>query len=284
MGPCRYHPGAPVFHEGLKSWSCCKDLNKPVMEFDQFLAIQGCATTPAHTTQKQSPPPSQRPGGKVGGPEPGAEPGAATSEPQPPPKESAPQPLNLLSHGKAPAVPKPAEAACDPDTLTHVDCGARCSRTGCNYVADMDMERDRAGESCMYHPGVPVFHEGSKGYTCCKPRSLHFCDFLQIAPCTRAVCGHMFSAPPPAKHGAATHIRIDHYETPAHVHVTVYAKNIDPAQSLIVFEHEHVVLSLLLAPMGSITEPRRFDRTLEPYAAIDPSASTYTIGKMKLDL
>lgn len=28
-----------VFHEGLKSWSCCKEKNKPVMEFDQFMAI-----------------------------------------------------------------------------------------------------------------------------------------------------------------------------------------------------------------------------------------------------
>jgi hypothetical protein len=27
------------FHEGMKSWSCCKDVNKPVMEFDQFMKI-----------------------------------------------------------------------------------------------------------------------------------------------------------------------------------------------------------------------------------------------------
>lgn len=66
-GGCAYHPGGPVsasgprddtaehdlggasaaqsqtdtqvFHEGLKSWSCCNEKNKPVMEFDQFMAI-----------------------------------------------------------------------------------------------------------------------------------------------------------------------------------------------------------------------------------------------------
>ena len=28
---CFFHPGAPVFHEGSKSWSCCKEVNKPVL-------------------------------------------------------------------------------------------------------------------------------------------------------------------------------------------------------------------------------------------------------------
>ena len=28
-----------VFHEGLKSWSCCDTVNKPVLEFDQFMQI-----------------------------------------------------------------------------------------------------------------------------------------------------------------------------------------------------------------------------------------------------
>lgn len=55
---CRYHSGGPVrithdlcsifhrsstalqvFHEGLKSWSCCSDTNRPVLDFDSFMAI-----------------------------------------------------------------------------------------------------------------------------------------------------------------------------------------------------------------------------------------------------
>jgi hypothetical protein len=58
-GGCTYHSGTPVsctlfqlgkvttnsrlnrqvFHEGLKSWSCCSDVNKPVLEFDEFMKI-----------------------------------------------------------------------------------------------------------------------------------------------------------------------------------------------------------------------------------------------------
>src|ERR1700712_5442357 len=37
---CVFHPGGPEFHEGLKSGSCCNEVNKPVMEFDQFVQIR----------------------------------------------------------------------------------------------------------------------------------------------------------------------------------------------------------------------------------------------------
>ncbi|KAJ3493621.1 hypothetical protein NMY22_g20183 [Coprinellus aureogranulatus] len=46
---CTFHPGAPVFHEGLKSWSCCKDFNKPVLDFDEFMSISGCTETDSHS-------------------------------------------------------------------------------------------------------------------------------------------------------------------------------------------------------------------------------------------
>ena len=35
----------------------------------------------------------------------------------------------------------------------------------------------------MYHPGAPLFHEGSKGYTCCKRRVLEFSEFMKIEGC-----------------------------------------------------------------------------------------------------
>jgi len=36
---CRHHPGGPVFHEGLKYWSCC---GKKTTDFTEFLAQRGC--------------------------------------------------------------------------------------------------------------------------------------------------------------------------------------------------------------------------------------------------
>lgn len=36
---CRYHPGVPIFHEGLKFWSCCQ---KKTTDFNTFLSQIGC--------------------------------------------------------------------------------------------------------------------------------------------------------------------------------------------------------------------------------------------------
>lgn len=34
LGCCKYHPGAPVFHDAIKRWSCCK---KSSTDFTEFL-------------------------------------------------------------------------------------------------------------------------------------------------------------------------------------------------------------------------------------------------------
>jgi len=36
---CNYHPGKPIFHDGLKYWSCCQ---KKTTEFFKFLNQPGC--------------------------------------------------------------------------------------------------------------------------------------------------------------------------------------------------------------------------------------------------
>ena len=35
----------------------------------------------------------------------------------------------------------------------------------------------------MYHPGQPLFHEGSKGWTCCSKKVLEFDEFMKIEGC-----------------------------------------------------------------------------------------------------
>ncbi|PNF28624.1 Cysteine and histidine-rich domain-containing protein [Cryptotermes secundus] len=37
--PCTHHPGYPVFHEGLKFWSCCQ---RRTTDFNSFLEQEGC--------------------------------------------------------------------------------------------------------------------------------------------------------------------------------------------------------------------------------------------------
>ncbi|KAF2945149.1 hypothetical protein DAI22_02g196300 [Oryza sativa Japonica Group] len=47
-GSCQYHPSGPMFHDGMKQWSCCKQKSH---DFSLFLAIPGCKTG-KHTTEK----------------------------------------------------------------------------------------------------------------------------------------------------------------------------------------------------------------------------------------
>jgi len=42
---CYYHPGAPVFHEGMKFWSCCE---RKTSDFTSFLNQPGCEKTESH--------------------------------------------------------------------------------------------------------------------------------------------------------------------------------------------------------------------------------------------
>lgn len=46
---CVYHPGCPIFHEGLKYWSCCQ---KKTTDFQTFLNQEGCAQG-SHLWHKQ---------------------------------------------------------------------------------------------------------------------------------------------------------------------------------------------------------------------------------------
>ncbi|KAL7648590.1 UNVERIFIED_CONTAM: hypothetical protein RMT77_000496 [Armadillidium vulgare] len=41
LGICRHHPGFPVFHEGMKYWSCCQ---RKTSDFDNFLQQEGCSS------------------------------------------------------------------------------------------------------------------------------------------------------------------------------------------------------------------------------------------------
>lgn len=46
---CKYHTGAPVFHDAVKYWSCCPKNVK--YDFDEFLTVPGCAVGPHKDTK-----------------------------------------------------------------------------------------------------------------------------------------------------------------------------------------------------------------------------------------
>ncbi|KAL0587847.1 Cysteine and histidine-rich domain-containing protein 1 [Plecturocebus cupreus] len=58
-----------------------------------------------------------------------------------------------------------------------------CYNQCCSQHFDPETNSD---DACTYHPGVPVFHDALKGWSCCK-RTTDFSDFLSIVACTKAL-------------------------------------------------------------------------------------------------
>ncbi|XP_008316937.1 cysteine and histidine-rich domain-containing protein 1 isoform X2 [Cynoglossus semilaevis] len=57
-----------------------------------------------------------------------------------------------------------------------------CYNKGCGQKFHADQNND---DSCVFHSGVPIFHDALKGWSCCKKRTTDFSEFLSIQGCTR---------------------------------------------------------------------------------------------------
>ncbi|XP_028831713.1 cysteine and histidine-rich domain-containing protein 1 [Denticeps clupeoides] len=56
-----------------------------------------------------------------------------------------------------------------------------CYNRGCGNRFDLDKNSE---DACLFHPGVPIFHDALKGWSCCKKRTTDFSEFLSIVGCT----------------------------------------------------------------------------------------------------
>ncbi|KAF2460900.1 CORD and CS domain protein [Lineolata rhizophorae] len=264
---CFYHPGPPKFHEGQKGWECCKTR---VLTFDEFLAIPPC-TKGKHSTTDEAPPPVQTTTAP-----------APENAPQPVPsgaEQALPAPLPRIPQAELPqrggtAAP-PEETEEDEPSLSIPD-GQTCRRRGCDakYTAGSSREE----EKCIHHPGQPIFHEGSKGYSCCKRRVLEFDQFMRIEGC-KTKDKHLFIGK--GKNDGEEElktVRHDFYQTPSSVIASLYLKKIDKEASTVRFASDtSVELDL------KTSDKKRYKATIPLYASIDPDKSSYRIMGTKLE-
>ena len=153
-----------VAHNVLTGWKCCKPR---VLTFEEFMAIEPC-TEGKHSTTDLPP--------KIEKKE--ADPAlteASTNFAPPPPRAPVAAPQHI------PTPPPPAAESEDDDESIEIPDGRICRRKGCGATYNKGSARE--GESCVHHPGAPIFHEGSKGYSCCKRRVLEFDQFMKIEGC-----------------------------------------------------------------------------------------------------
>jgi CHORD/CS domain len=139
------------------------------------------------------------------------------------------------------------------------------------------------------HSRPPIFHEGSKGYTCCKRRVLEFdeCDlcslilidnrFLKIAGCT--ISGHRFLSPPSAAETIETvQCREDFYQTQQTCVLAIFARKIDVSTVQVAFSPRELNVSFDFDPH------KRYTATIPLYDEIDSNSSRFQVLSMKLEI
>jgi hypothetical protein len=151
-------------------WECCKPR---VLTFEEFMTIPGC-TTGTHTTVETAPAPAPIPKSE-------SKLDALTSSLEAALRPAVPRTPSAIAQAAASAPTPPPELESDDPSLS-IPKGAECRRKGC--TEKYDPVKGREGEKCVHHPGLPVFHEGSKGWSCCKRRVLEFDEFMKIEGCT----------------------------------------------------------------------------------------------------
>uniref|UniRef100_A0A2P2JLH6 Uncharacterized protein MANES_06G139000 n=1 Tax=Rhizophora mucronata TaxID=61149 RepID=A0A2P2JLH6_RHIMU len=180
-GSCQYHDSGPIFHDGMKEWSCCK---KRSHDFSLFLEIPGCKMG-KHTTEKpvlakasKSPKVQVIPSTSA--------PVTSSSS-----KESCSrckQGFFCSDHGSQSKEVASAKGNADipvpcppPKKIVDINEPQTCRNKSCGKTFK---EKDNHETACSYHPGPAVFHDRMKGWKCCDIHVKEFDEFMSIPPCT----------------------------------------------------------------------------------------------------
>ncbi|XP_034203952.1 cysteine and histidine-rich domain-containing protein RAR1 [Prunus dulcis] len=189
-GSCLYHDSGPIFHDGIKEWSCCK---KRSHDFSLFLEIKGCKTG-KHTTEK---PVLSK-----------AKPKTPVSAPTAPPatdalskescsrcrqgffcsdhgsqaKEMNSKPVNVATTPFAESITDVEGTSAPSKKIVGINEPQICKNKGCGKTFK---EKDNHEAACSYHPGPAIFHDRVRGWKCCDVHVKEFDEFMSIRPCTK---------------------------------------------------------------------------------------------------
>ena len=273
---CQYHPGVPVFHDALKGWSCCK---RRSTDFTEFLNTPGC-TKGLHSNVK--PPEPEKPKQEVTIPEEMPKP-IKKIEPLLPEDIPSPDeplirlPINVgatlntaLEKLKLESKPVTENDKSASDTSAIV-VGTSCKNSGCTErYAD---ERSNTDE-CVYHPGVPIFHEGMKYWSCCQRKTSDFGAFLEQKGCSSG--RHMWKK---VEAENKVSVRCDWHQTASFVTISIFCKTSLPTESF--FEANKVKLCAKVAFDGGKSI---FEKVFMLNGIVDPLKSNVQMLGSKVEI
>ncbi|XP_022193679.2 cysteine and histidine-rich domain-containing protein 1 [Nilaparvata lugens] len=273
---CSFHSGAPVFHDAYKGWSCCK---KKCTDFTEFLNIKGCCKS-YHSNVKPVEPEKPE---KISTPE--VIEYRAPEEAKPPALERPPfdTPLvtlkvevsDALKRQSSNPVKKSQGAGANPTDDGTIAIGTPCKNNSCKvtYEGPQTLETD-----CICHPGVPIFHEGLKYWSCCVRRTTDFKAFLDQAGC--ATVTHLWRNPKSVDNKELqSKCRLDWHQTPTFVVVSVFCKNYDPDSSLVQLSPIRLKLSVFFPE-----ENGAYCRDIELRGVVDVAKSSVAMTPAKVEI
>lgn len=270
---CRHHPGQPVFHDAYKGWSCC---NKKCTDFTEFLNIKGC-TLSRHSNVK--PPEPEKP-------KTADIPDTEVIEVKPIvpsalPRPSFDSPLTKITPEIAPSLKQAMENgtlsnsqqnAIKEESSTEVAIGTVCKNGACN----VSYEGPQTDETtCTHHPGVPIFHEGMKYWSCCQRKTSDFNAFLQQAGCSQGK--HVWIKQETEN---KVNCRWDYHQTASHVVVSIYAKQYCPQRSEIKLNPIRLYVNLIFPQQNDAT----FHLDLELRGIVNVEASQVSMFGTKVEI
>jgi hypothetical protein len=153
-----------------------------------------------------------------------------------------------------------------------IEVGSKCKRPSCGKPFVDTASRT---ESCTFHSGVPVFHEGSKGWSCCTRKVLEFDQFLKIKGCKQGL--HRFTEPQ-VEGPRVVDCRRDWYQTQDKVMISVFAKKVDKEKTKIVFNSTQLTVDVVFQD-GSINQ-----WNTELFQPIQVEQSTFDILSTKIEI
>ncbi|XP_018537100.1 cysteine and histidine-rich domain-containing protein 1a [Lates calcarifer] len=281
---CTFHPGVPVFHDALKGWSCCK---RRTTDFSDFLSIKGCSRGP-HNSEK--PAEAVRPEVKTSGER--KEVGEELKPRGDPYIIQAPKPLEQVHRpsGEEPLVRlqqkvlsslRQALEKLNLNCSKHTDnteeegddvkVGTSCKNGGCSksYSGPACDE-----EVCKHHPGVPVFHEGMKYWSCCRKKTSDFNSFLSQQGCTTG--SHLWR-----KNNQGLKVmpcRFDWHQTGSQVIISIYAKNSLPELSYV--EANSTMVNMRVVFEGD----KEFEQKISLWGAVEVKSSVVNLMAAKMEV
>ncbi|CAO3600243.1 unnamed protein product [Absidia cylindrospora] len=274
---CQFHPGAPVFHEGLKGWSCCK---KRVDDFDEFLQLPGC-TFGKHTDEKPAVKETVKPASTTlaSSVENGVEVYGQQKPPAAPAAVAAPV-VESTTETSAKKAAEQQEEEQEDDESIPVKVGTTCRRRGCGvtYKDDATSRQGGSESACHYHPGAPVFHEGSKGWSCCPRKVLEFDEFLKINGCKERQ-GHLFvgnTKKDGEQQEEMVDLRLDWYQTQTNVIISIFGKNKEDTQ--VKFTSRAIDIDI------KMKDNKRYKKHLPLFHLIDSEGSKFTALSTKVEI